>query len=251
MPESLLDRPTVYGARAKLGVIVPPTNTSNEAEWQAMAPAGVTIHSARMPLHTDTESEAGKAALYEDVRRFTQDLAQMGPDVIAYGCTAGSMVTPVTGLPDFMTAEGGRPSVTTAQAIVEALRALGVSRLSVATPYHDALNDHEVAFLTEQGFEVLAIEGLGYGAAGPQEYRNVSRITPDVVFELACRVDRPEAEAILLSCTDLATLDVIARLEDKLEKPVISSNTATFWMALREAGIDDRINGVGQLLEQH
>ena len=251
MPESLLDRPTVYGARAKLGVIVPLTNTSNEAEWQAMAPAGVTIHSARMPLHTDTESEAGKAALYEDVRRFTQDLAQMGPDVIAYGCTAGSMVTPVTGLPDFMTAEGGRPSVTTAQAIVEALRALGVSRLSVATPYHDALNDHEVAFLTEQGFEVLAIEGLGYGAAGPQEYRNVSRITPDVVFELACRVDRPEAEAILLSCTDLATLDVIARLEDKLEKPVISSNTATFWMALREAGIDDRINGVGQLLEQH
>ena len=71
MPESLLDRPTVYGARAKLGVIVPPTNTSNEAEWQIMAPQGVTIHSARMPLHADTESEAGKAALYDDVQRFT------------------------------------------------------------------------------------------------------------------------------------------------------------------------------------
>ena len=241
----------MYGARAKLGVIVPPTNTSNEAEWQVMAPAGVTIHAARMPLHTDTTSDAGKAALYDDVRRFSQDLAQMGPDVIAYGCTAGSMVTPVTGLPDFMAAACGRPSVTTAQAIVEALRALDVARLSVATPYHDALNDHEVEFLTAQGFQVLAIEGLGYGAGGPQDYRNVSRITGDVVFELACRVDRPKADAILLSCTDLATLDVIARLEQKLGKPVISSNTATFWLALREAGIDARINGFGRLLETH
>ncbi len=251
MPESLLDRPTVYGARAKLGVIVPPTNTSNEAEWQIMAPQGVTIHSARMPLHTDTESQAGKAALYDDVQRFTSDLAQLGPDVIAYGCTAGSMVTPVTGLPEFMAKAAGKPSVTTAQAIVEALRALDVVRLSVATPYHDALNDHEVAFLSEQGFEVLAIEGLGYGAAGPQEYRNVSRIESSEVFDLACRVDRPEAQALLLSCTDLATLDVIARLEDRLGKPVISSNTATFWLALREAGIDDRISGYGRLLEQH
>ena len=174
-----------------------------------------------------------------------------GPDVIAYGCTAGSMVTPVDGLPDFMTTAAGRPAVTTAQAIVEALRALGIGKLSVATPYHDALNDHEVRFLTGQGFEVLAIEGLGYGAAGPQEYRNVARIAPGVVLELACRVDRPEAEALLLSCTDLATLDVIARLEDELGKPVISSNTATFWLALRRAGIDDRIRGYGRLLEQH
>lgn len=251
MPESLLDRPTRYGARAKLGVIVPPTNTSNEAEWQIMAPPGVTVHSARMPLHTDTESDAGKAALYDDVRRFTGDLAQIGPDVIAYGCTAGSMVTPLEGLPDLMAGEAGRPAITTAQAIVEALHALGVTRLSVATPYHDALNDHEVRFLTEQGFEVLAVEGLGYGAGGPQEYRNIARIGTDDVLALARRVDRPEAEALLLSCTDLATIDVVECLEDEFGKPVISSNTATFWLALRRAGIDDRISGYGRLLERY
>lgn len=251
MPESLLDRPTVWGSRAKLGLIVPPTNVTNEAEWQAMAPEGVTIHTARMPLHTDTESETGKKALYDDVRRYASDLAQAGPDLVAYGCTAGSMVTPVTALPDFMAAETERAAITTAQAILEALTALGVKTLAIGTPYHDALNDHEAHFLAGNGFEVVAIEGLGYGAGGPQEYRNVSRILPEEVIALARRVDRPEAEALLLSCTDLATVGVIDTLESELAKPVISSNTATFWLALRRAGIDDRLTGYGRLLSEH
>src|SRR5690606_20084424 len=58
-----------YGWRARLGLIVPPTNTVNEAEWRIMAPEGVTIHSARMPLHTETDSDAGQAALYHDLGR--------------------------------------------------------------------------------------------------------------------------------------------------------------------------------------
>lgn len=251
MPQSLLDRPTVYGARAKLGVIVPPTNTANEAEWNRMAPDGISIHSARMPLHADTESEAGKKALRDDISGFARDLAQASVDVVVYGCTAGSMISPVTDLPDFMAGETGRKSVTTAQAIVEALSALGVSRLSIATPYHDALNEHEVGFLADHGFETVAIAGLGYGAGGPDEYRNIARVQPDAVYQLARSVDRPEAEAILISCTDFATLDILQLLEDTLNKPVVSSNQATFWYALRMAGIDDKIPGFGRLLLEH
>jgi maleate cis-trans isomerase len=251
LPRDRLDQPTVYGARAKIGVIVPPTNTANEAEWARMAPAGVTVHSARMPLHTDTESEASMQALYQDVAKFAADLAQASVDLIAYGCTAGSMVSPVDGLPQFMADKTGKSAITTAQAIVEALRALGATRIALATPYHQALNDHEVHFLAEQGITVVHEEGLGYGAGGPQEYRNIARVPPEEVFELAKRVDRPEAQAVLISCTDLATLDVIDRLEAELGKPVISSNTATFWFALRRAAIGDRLNGFGTLLKDH
>ena len=81
--------------------------------------------------------------------------------------------------------------------------------------------------------------------------RKVSATAPEEVYALAKRVDRPEAEAILLSCTDLATLDVIERLETETGKPVVSSNTATFWFALRRAGIDDRLDGFGRLLKEH
>ena len=246
-----IDQPTVYGTRAKIGVIVPPTNTANEAEWARMVPPGVTLHAARMPLHLDTTSEAGKAALYADVERYAGDLAMASVDLIAYGCTAGSMVSPVGALPSFMSERTGRPAVTTAQALVEALGALGATRIALGTPYDAGLNAHEVRFLADHGIEVVHEEGFGYGAGGPQEHRNIARIRPEEVYALARRVDRPEAEAILLSCTDLATLDVVERLEAECGKPVVSSNTATFWFALRSAGIEDRLEGFGRLLKEH
>ncbi len=250
MAEALADTP-VYSWRARIGVIVPPTNTVNEAEWNRMAPEGVTIHSARMPLHTDTTSKAGKRALLDDLRKASADLAQAGVDVIAYGCTAGSMVSPITELSDFMTQTVGVPAVTTAGALVDALAALGARRISVATPYHDALNEHERNFLAEHGFETLALTGLGYGANGPEEYKCIARVPTDRVYALARSVDREEADAILISCTDLATLEVIPRLENELGKPAVSSNQATFWAALRAAGLDLRFDEYGELLRAH
>lgn len=251
MPQSLLDQPTIYGSRAKLGVIVPPTNTANEAEWNQMAPAGISIHAARMPLHTDTTSSTGRAALYRDVEHYAADLAQASVDVIAYGCTAGSMVQPVTALADLMREKTGIAALSTAQAIVEALQALAVQRVAVATPYHAALNQHEFDFLASHDFDVLAIEGLGYGENGPQEYRNIARIQAATVVDLVRRVNSDNAQAILISCTDLASLPIISSLEAELGKPVISSNTATFWAALRAVGINDSLSAYGALLEHH
>ena len=251
MPESLLKQATVYGSRAKLGVIVPPTNTANEAEWNQMAPAGVSIHAARMPLHTDTASDAGRAALSADIERYAADLAQASVDVIAYGCTAGSMVKPVTALADFMWEKTGISAMTTAQAIIEALQTLAVQRIAVATPYHNTLNQHEFDFLSSYDFDVLTIAGLGYGENGPQEYRNIARIQAPAVIDLVRRVDSDDVQAILISCTDLASLTVIAKLEEELGKPVISSNTATFWAALRAAGISDAVLGYGTLLARY
>ena len=251
MPRDRMAEPTVYGRRAKIGVIVPPTNTANEAEWQAMAPAGVSIHAARMKLHTDTTSEAGKRELYADIGRFARDLAQTGPDVIVYGCTAGSMVSPVTALPDHMGRETGRPCITTAQSLIEALRALGATKVAVATPYHDRLNEHEAHFLAAHGIATVAMAGLGYGAGGIEEYRNIARVPPDEVFEHARAVDRPDAQAILVSCTDFATLGVLDRLERATGKPAISSNQATLWLALRRAGVSDKLAGHGRLFDKH
>ncbi|HEX7005983.1 MAG TPA: aspartate/glutamate racemase family protein [Alphaproteobacteria bacterium] len=240
-----------YGWRARLGLIVPPTNTVNEAEWRIMAPEGVTIHSARMPLHTETDSDAGKAVLYDDLRRAAADLAQAGVDVVAYGCTAGSMVLPLSGLTDFMTSVAGVPAVATAAALVGALRALGVRRIALATPYHDPLTDHERDFFARCQIDTVTARGLGFGANGPEDYRNIARLPAAVAYRLAKSVDRPEAEAIVISCTDFATLRVIPVLESELGKPVISSNQATFWAALRAAGVSDRPESFGRLLREH
>ena len=250
MADSLMHKPMVYGSRARIGLIVPPTNTANEAEWHTIAPEYVSIHSARMPLHADTKSEAGIAALYADIEKFSADLNQAEVDVVAYGCTAGSMVSPVESLAQFIAEKTGRKALTTAQSIVEALRALQAQRIAVATPYFDSINNHEKDFLRENGFDVVSMEGLGYGSSGVTDFRNICRIAPGDVANLARRVDKENADAILLTCTDLSTLAVINLLEKELGKPVISSNSATFWYALRLCGVEDDIPLGGTLFKQ-
>jgi len=240
----------VYGARARIGLIVPPTNTANEAEWHSMTPANVSIHSARMPLHADTKSDKGIKALYTDIEKFSADLNQAEVDVVAYGCTAGSMLSPVDSLASFITEKTGCKALTTAQSIVNALHALNAERIAVATPYFDTMNTHEKHFLGENGFEVVSMEGLGFGATGIPDFRNICRITPNEIIDLARRVDTDDADAVLLTCTDLSTLSVINKLEKELGKPVISSNTATFWYALQLCAINDDIQSGGSLFKQ-
>ena len=187
----------------------------------------------RMELHADNASPAGERQLYADIEKATGDLAVASLDAIAYGCTAGSLVMPLAKLTDFMTGVAGVPCVATASALVHACRALGLARVALATPYHDALNEHERAFLADNAIAVVAIKGLGIGAGGPQEYVRIARVPAEDVYAHARSADRPDAQGLLISCTDLATLAAIPRLEHDLGKPVVTSNQATFWAALR------------------
>jgi len=240
---------STYSSRAKIGLIVPPTNTVNEAEWRAMAPDQVTFHTTRMRLHADTTSDAGRAKLWADLGAAIDLIAPARVDVIAYACTAGSMLSPPESVTERMSALAGRPCMSTALAIVLALRHLKAKRIAIATPYHDALNTHETHFLADCGIETLKIVGLGIGANGPQEYIRIAETPLDAVRRHAAGVMVPGADALLISCTDFPTLPLIAGLEAQLGVPVISSNTATLWAALRVAGVNDAIPSAGRLFE--
>lgn len=235
-----------FGARARLGLIVPTTNTVNEAEWAQLCQDGVTFHTARMELHAAGQDEASIPAV---LRAAIGQLTPASVTTIAYSCTAGSMVSPVESIPRDMTALAGIPCTSTAAAIVAALAHLQVKRVAVATPYSDAMNDHWRRFLTECGFEVTAIDGLGIGAGGPQEFTKIAQLTPADVTTIATETFRAgPADALLLSCTDMPTLGLLSQLEESLGVPVISSNTATLWRALQLSGVDANIDGAGQLL---
>ena len=84
-------------------------------------------------------------------------------------------------------------------------------------------------FLHSQDIEVLAIEGLGYGENGPSEVSAYPSRMPESIRLSNSRasVDRPEAQAVVISCTDFPTFSIIRELEDKLGKPVVTSNQAT------------------------
>jgi maleate cis-trans isomerase len=230
---------------ANIGMIVPVTNTVNEAEWKRMAPQ-MRFPLVRMALHAH-----GDPSLYDDLRKCISELQAAKPDVIAYACTAGSMVQPLDSLGQFIEKAAGIKGVATAPALVHACRAFGLKRVSLATPYHDTLNEHEKHFLAENGIEVVSMKGLGIGAGGAHEYVKIARIPPEEVYAHCRSVDVKEAQGMVVSCTDLRTQEILPRLEAELGRPVISSNLATLWMALRRAGNTERLKGHGRLLEEH
>lgn len=238
-----------YGWMAKIGLIVPSTNTVNEYEWYRMAPRGISIHTARALL-LGKASQNSYDLMADATRKAAEELATAECDIIAYGCTSGSFMCARDQIVANLERLAGCRATTTSDSVIAALRALGVSRIAMGTPYVDFVNQGELRFLAEEGFEVVAWHGMGLGET-QAERRGINRVPPQSVFRLARLIDRPEAEAIFLSCTALPTIEVIAALEAELGKPVVTSNQATFWNVLRTLKLNTRIQGFGRLLEAH
>jgi maleate cis-trans isomerase len=139
------------------------------------------------------------------------------------------------------------PAVATSPSVVEALRFFGARRISVATPYPDWNNRRLRAYLEAQGFEVLNVDGEPRAAAAGNQ--GINDQDPEEVAEFASRVCRPEADALLCSCTAWRSVEAIAAIEARTGKPAVSSNQSTIWTALRAIGVTRPIPGFGRLLE--
>jgi maleate cis-trans isomerase len=237
------------GLRTRIGVMVPSTNTTFEADFQLVAPPDVTIHGQRLWLTNDAAGEDGMNRMNAEMETGARYLATARVDVVAYGCTTGSfyrgpgwdrdMITTIEGA-------AGVPAVAAAPAVVEALRSFGARRISVATPYPDWNNQKIRAYLEAVGFEVLNVEGEPRAArAGNQ---GINDQDPADVVAFASRVCRPEADALLCSCTAWRSLEVVGELERRTGKPVVTSNQASVWAAFRKVGIAVTKAGFGRLL---
>lgn len=137
------------------------------AEFQRMAPDGVTTHANRVELKDVTP--ASLLEMEGDVARSARQIAQTRVGVIAFGCTSGSFV----GGPGYddrligiIEGETGVAATTTTTAVIWALQALRVSRIALATPYTDEVTQLEVNYLQANGFEVTNWQGGGIVGGG-------------------------------------------------------------------------------------
>lgn len=238
-----------YGWRGRIGLIVPSTNTVMEPEFYRMAPRGVSIHTARMML-LGKASQDSYDRMGAETARAAAELATAEVDLIAWGCTSGSIVLPRERLEASIVAASGLPAVSTIGAVLAALAAVGARTVSLGTPYVRFVNEAEVAFLEQAGIGVAAWYGMELGET-QEERRGIGRVPPESLLRLVRHIDRPAADAIFLSCTNLAAIEMVSELERAIGKPVITSNLATFWHCLRTIGIREPVAGYGRLLEHH
>lgn len=235
----------MYGWRGRIGLLVPSSNTTMEMELHEALPEGVSLHTSRMPLRNVTEEELLKmeALAFEGAKL----LKDANVDIILYGCTSGSFI----GGKNFekeleakIEKEVNLPVVSTSSAVLEALGVLDAQRILVITPYTDEINEREREFLEANEFEVLDIRGLGI-----EDNTQIGRMEPYEAYRLAKATFMEEADAIFISCTNFRTFEIIELLEDDFGVPVITSNQASLWLALRELDIHDVIPGLGSLFE--
>ncbi len=231
----------------RVGVIVPQSNTTNEVEFNRLSPPGLSFHFARVPLHKDLSHEVHLDTLLKDLEIAAAQLGSCSCDLIVFGCTADSMAFGDEALVPVIRAAAGVPALTTATAITSTLIELGITRISMASPYTDETNKKEAAFLERAGFSVIAAAGLSLNTTFDQ-IKKMSRVTSDDVYDLALSVDRDDTEGLLICCTDFNTLDVIERLERKLGKPVVTSNTATYSAVMKLLAFPGGQPGYGQII---
>ena len=236
--------------RKRIGVMVPSTNTTCEADFQMTVPRDVTIHGQRLWMTNEGTGDDAYVRMNGEIESGARYLATAHVDVVVYGCTTGSFYKGPgwdTEMLELIRREAGVPAVATSPSVVEALRFFGARRLSVATPYPEWNNQRLRAYLEAQGFEVLNVDGEPRAAAAGNQ--GINDQDPEEVAEFASRVCRPEADALLCSCTAWRSVEAVAAIEARTGKPVVSSNQSTIWTALRALGITRPITGFGRLLE--
>lgn len=176
-------------------------------------------------------------------------LARQGVDAV---CVMGTSLTFYKGaavhrkLLEDMGRATGLPVSTMSQAILDGLRAVGARRIGVATAYNEVVNDRLREFLTDEGFEVGAIEGFGISEFGGP----AGRKSEAEIIALGGRVleQAGKADALLVSCGGLRTLGVAAPIEDRHGVPVVSSTPAAFRAAVRLVGASGQVKGRGRYL---
>ncbi len=249
-----------WGARARIGILMPHMDLGPEAEFAAMAPEGVTIHSTRVRLDVampGTTADPGIAL--EPVRAFAAPpaiddaaelLAAAPLHAIAYGFFSSSYVLGVEGDRDLQARlekrTRGIPVVIPGLAAVRALRALGVRRLAVVDPpwFTADLSRLGSAYFRSQQIEVVyASPATGLPSRQMDQH-------PGRLYEWVRTQVPANAEAVLTGGNGFRAVGAIEALEEDLGRPVLTANQVTFWNALRAAGVRAPVAHYGRIFAE-
>lgn len=244
------------GPRGKFGVLAPSTNTSVQPEFEAMRPWGITHQHSRLIIpDSKVTDDASFLQMMDGIRAALvpalEAVLTCDPDYVVLGMSAETFWDGLEGAKDLqrkLDKVAQRGVCMGSDACQAALRAYGsaIMRLGIITPYMPVGDRQVYRFFTECGFEVVNLLGLKCKSPVLIAHESKKRLRDAIV-----EVNHGKVDAIVQVGTNLAMAEVAAIAEFWLDKPVIAINTATYWYALRQFGIKDKVYGWGSLLAEH
>lgn len=243
------------GYRKKFGVLAPSTNTAVQPEFDGMRPAGVTNHFCRIhipdnPVHNDDDFNNLMADIRAELMVAVDRLMTCHPDYVVMGMSAETFWDGLDGslqLQQRIEQRAGAKVAMGSDACQAALKKYGnIKRIAVITPYMPVGDENVRKFFTDCGFEVSNIIGLKCNSPVLIAHESEKTLRDAII-----QINDPSVEAIVQVGTNLAMARLAGIAEFWLDKPVLAINTATYWWALRQNGIDDKVEGWGSLLLEH
>jgi maleate cis-trans isomerase len=249
MPDRTYPLPTDYSPvplRARLGFIIPSSNRMVEPQMQRFAPPGVQPHFVRLRM-----TNRHKRPLPELMPRIldaAEHLMDSKCDIVVFQCTGTSMSGGVD-MDKHVVREiartAKRPAISTATAVNAALVALNARRLVFISETKRKAHEEKLKYMREAGYDIVAereasLEGTDAYCTTPARFW----------YDLALALKDDRAEAYFISCANIHAIDVIEDLEKALQRPVVTSNQAALWCALRTLGVPDVVPGLGSLFRR-
>ncbi len=230
----------MYGWRGRIGLILPADNAVVEADFARRLPDGVSSLAVRL-----SSGDKRDEMPVEGVR-FARFLTEADAGAVGYMCAASSFLLGPDGNADLCEkltdATAGLPSFTASTAMVDALRHLGVSRVSVLSPHPPTIAEHLGGYLEASGFAVAGLTALDMGL------RQINSKYPGDVYRYVQQMDHSGADAIFIAATNFRALEVIDMIERDFGLPVVTSNQVALWAGLRAIGVTDPVPNAGRLL---
>jgi maleate isomerase len=245
--------PDTLGYRKRIGIVVPSTNTTVQPECEMLRPRGVTNHTGRStikerPLNTEQAFFEHMEMMREGMTVAIDQIMTAGLDHLIIGIALETFWGGVAAADKLQAELATRAGVGISMgstAAVAALAKFGARRIAVLTPHQPRGDEIVRAYLKEAGLDVVRLRGLAVTTP-----RMIAQVPLADIRNALKELDGPDIDALLQVGTALPTVAVAAEAERWLGKPVLAINTVTYWHALRQCGIEDRIYGYGRVLEE-
>jgi maleate isomerase len=209
----------------KIGLIVPSSNTVMEPDFHRVLGAGCAISTSRVYLEQVTR-DAEQAMIDDDLPKALRLIKTTDPQVIVFGCTSAGSLSGLqgdAGIARRIEEQTGVRALTVVGSVIEQLKAIQPRKVAVFTPYRDELTRTVAECVTQAGYELGTVAGMGILAN-----REIGRVTPAEIAEFVeSRMKGAAVDCIFLSCTNWQAIDAIAAVKARFGLPVITSNQAT------------------------
>jgi arylmalonate decarboxylase len=229
-----------------VGLIFPPENYPIPPDAKLLFPTGVNFIGNGVGLPGGMTIEGYDEAIPRVLPK-AAELAKQGADVIS---VFGSSLTFYKGakfhedLIRQVAQATGRRATTQSNGLLDGLRTANAKRVAVAAAYTDTVTERLKIFLQEYGFDVTSAKGLGY------ERIPEGAATHEILFKLStdAYAQSKKADALVISCGALKTLDLIVPVENVIKVPAISSTPHGLWHAVKMLGVNARVQGYGMVM---